>query len=69
MRKYNLYELIEVWKGCSQEFKMSKNDEREKIDSIIFKSLVWSLRVLTYTRPNIIFGVGLMSRFLETPKH
>jgi len=48
---------------------MSKNDEREKIDSIIFKSLVWSLRVLTYTRPNIMFGVGLMSTFLETPKH
>jgi hypothetical protein len=48
---------------------MSKNDEREKIDSIIFKSLVWSLRVLTNTRPNIIFRVGLMSRFLETPKY
>jgi len=46
---------------------MSNNNEGEKINSITFKSLVESLRYLTCTRPNIIFGVGLVSRFMKTP--
>jgi hypothetical protein len=37
--------------------KMSKNDEKEKINSTTFKSLVRSLRNLTCTCPNILFGV------------
>jgi len=37
--------------------KMSKNDKGEKINSTTFKSLVRSLRNLTCTRPNILFGV------------
>jgi hypothetical protein len=47
--------------------KMSKNDERKKINSTTFKSLVGSLRYFTCTHPDIVFGVGLMSRFIETP--
>jgi hypothetical protein len=46
---------------------MSKNDEGEKINSTTFKSLVGSLRYLSCTRLNILYGVGLMSRFMETP--
>jgi hypothetical protein len=79
----NLYESREVCKGGSQEVqdewlcrvntlvecgvKMSNNNEGEKINSITLKSLVESLRYLTCTRPNIIFGVGLVSRFMKTP--
>ena len=33
-----------------------------------FKSLVGSLRYLTITRPDIVYGVGLVSRYIETPK-
>jgi hypothetical protein len=46
---------------------MSKNDEIKKINSTTFKSLVGSLRYFTCTHPDIVFGVGLMSRFIETP--
>jgi hypothetical protein len=46
---------------------MSKNDEGEKINSTTFKSLVGSLRYLTCTRPNILYGVGLVSKFMEIP--
>jgi len=46
---------------------MSKNDEGEKINSTTFKSLVGSLRYMTFTRPDILFRVRLMSRFMETP--
>jgi hypothetical protein len=46
---------------------MLKNDEGEKINSTTFKSLVGSLRYMTCTRPNILYEVGLVTRFMETP--
>jgi hypothetical protein len=46
---------------------MSKNDEWEKLNSTRFKSLVGSLRYLACTRLNILYGVGLVSWFMETP--
>jgi len=46
--------------------KMSKIDEGEKINSTTFKSFVESLRYLTYTHSDILFEVGLVSRFMET---
>lgn len=46
--------------------KMSKHDG-EKVDPTLFKSLVGSLRYLTCTRSNILFGVGLVSRYMESP--
>ncbi|KAL0402493.1 UNVERIFIED_CONTAM: Retrovirus-related Pol polyprotein from transposon RE1 [Sesamum latifolium] len=46
---------------------LSKDDGARKIDSTIFQSLVGSLRYLTCTRPDILFVVGLVSRFMENP--
>ncbi|XP_028063233.1 uncharacterized protein LOC114266532 [Camellia sinensis] len=37
------------------------------VDPTYFKSLVGSLRYLTCTRPYILYGVGLISRYMETP--
>ncbi|GJU04481.1 retrovirus-related pol polyprotein from transposon TNT 1-94 [Tanacetum coccineum] len=47
--------------------KPSKYDGRKKVDSILFNSLVGSLRYLTCTRPDILFAIGLISRFIEEP--
>jgi hypothetical protein len=47
--------------------KMLKNDEKEKINFTTLKSLVGSLRYLTCTHLDIFFGVGLVSRFIDTP--
>jgi hypothetical protein len=38
----------------------------KKINFTTFKSLVRSLRYLTCTRPDILYGVRLVSRFMET---
>lgn len=35
----------------------------------MFKSLVGSLRYLCNSRPDISFGVGLISRFMDDPRH
>ncbi|KAL0320408.1 UNVERIFIED_CONTAM: Retrovirus-related Pol polyprotein from transposon RE1 [Sesamum radiatum] len=47
--------------------KLSKDDGARKVDSTTFRSLVGSLRYLTCTRPDILFAVGLVSRFMENP--
>ena len=33
----------------------------------LFKSLIGSLRYLTITRPDIVCGVGFLSRYMEEP--
>ena len=47
--------------------KLSKFEESEKVDPTYFKSLVGSLRYLTCTRPDILYSVGLVSRYMEAP--
>ncbi|KAK2978513.1 hypothetical protein RJ640_023759 [Escallonia rubra] len=47
--------------------KLSKKDIGEKVDPTFFKSLVGSLGYLTCTRPDILFGIGLISRYMEAP--
>ncbi|KAF2325091.1 hypothetical protein GH714_022717 [Hevea brasiliensis] len=38
--------------------KLSTFDSEEKVDSNLFKSLMRSLRYLTFSRPDILFAVG-----------
>lgn len=45
--------------------KLSKNDERERVDSTLFRILVGNLRYLTYIMPNILYFVRLVSRHME----
>ncbi|KAG6405608.1 hypothetical protein SASPL_133200 [Salvia splendens] len=51
--------------AIGQELK--KHDGEAEVDPTYFKSLVGSLRYLTCTRPDILYGVGLISRYMETP--
>ena len=48
--------------------KLSKDDEGSIVDPMLFKRLVGNLMYLTTTRPNIRYGVSLISRFMESPK-
>jgi hypothetical protein len=48
--------------------KSSKEDKGSKVDPTLFKRLVDNLMYLTTTRPDIMYGVSLISRFMETPK-
>ena len=47
--------------------KLSKDDEAEKVDLTLFKSLIGSLWHLKCTRPYILYAIGLVSRYMKTP--
>ncbi|KAM1556532.1 hypothetical protein TB2_040114 [Malus domestica] len=47
--------------------KLTKHDQGESVDPTFFKSLVGSLHYLTCTRPDILYVVGLISRYMENP--
>ncbi|KAG9450495.1 hypothetical protein H6P81_010460 [Aristolochia fimbriata] len=48
--------------------RLKQDSEEEAVNPTLFKSLVGSLRYLTFTRPDIMFAVGLVSRFMEQPR-
>ena len=50
------------------DLKLSKDDEGSTVDPTLFKRLIGSLMYLTATRPDIMYGVSLISIFMELPK-
>ena len=47
--------------------RLSKNDAGTKVDATLFKQVVGCLMYLTTTRPNLMYGVCLISRFMSSP--
>ena len=48
--------------------KLSKEDKGPTVNPSLYKKLVGSLMYLIATRPNIMYGVNFISRFMESPK-
>ena len=48
--------------------RLTKEVQEVEVDQNLYRSLVGSLMYLTNTRPDIIFAVSKISRFMESPK-
>jgi hypothetical protein len=48
--------------------RLTKEGEGDLVNPTYYKSIVGCLRYLTCTRPDILFGVGLVSRYMERPR-
>ena len=67
LKKFKMLDYNTVNTPMEFGMKLSRFDEGHIEDPTSFKSLVGSLRYLTCTRPDILFAVGVISRFMEAP--
>jgi hypothetical protein len=68
LKRFNMMNSKETPTCVIMGLKLSKEDKWSKVDPTLFKRLVGSLMYLTTTRPDIMYGVSLISRFMKTPK-
>lgn len=68
LKKFNMKDCKSVLTPVAEKMKLSKDEGGENVNVTTYKSLIGSLRYLVATRPDISFGVGLLSRFMEEPK-
>ncbi|XP_070050047.1 uncharacterized mitochondrial protein AtMg00810-like [Nicotiana tomentosiformis] len=67
LKKFNMLDCNPVNTPMESGTKLSKFNEGEKVDPTFFKSLVGNLRYLTCTMQDILFAIGVVSRFMEAP--
>ena len=48
--------------------KLTKNDDELVVNSTLYKQMVGILMYLNATRPNFMYVVSIISRFMESPK-
>ena len=48
--------------------KLRKDDDGSTVDPTLLKRLVGSLMYLTKTRLDVMFGVNMISRFMDSPQ-
>jgi len=51
-----------------ERLKLTKASTAAKVDATLYRSIIGGLRYLVYTRPDIVFAVGYISRFMDDPR-
>ncbi|WVZ06357.1 hypothetical protein V8G54_019703 [Vigna mungo] len=67
LARFNMMECNAVKNPIVSGMKLSKNDAGPKADATLYKQAVGSLMYLTTTRPDLMYVVSLISRFMENP--
>lgn len=67
IKKYGMENCNSVRNSIVPGQKLTKAGSGEAVDSTEFKQLIGSLRYLTATRPDLIYSVNLVSRYMESP--
>ncbi|XP_050908831.1 uncharacterized mitochondrial protein AtMg00810-like [Lathyrus oleraceus] len=67
LKKFKMDDVNPVGTLMECGSKLSKHENKEIVDPTLYKSLVGSLRYLTSTRSDILYDVGVVSRYMEAP--
>ncbi|KAL8128006.1 hypothetical protein AgCh_014799 [Apium graveolens] len=65
LQKFRMENANPVSTPCITGLKLSKEGEGKLVNSAMFRSLVGNLMYLTSTRPDIMYAVSLVSRFMQ----
>ncbi|XP_022151647.1 uncharacterized protein LOC111019555 [Momordica charantia] len=65
LKRFNMEECKSVNTPMVQKEKLQKDDEEDPTDENVYRSLVGCLMYLTSTKPDIMYTVSVLSRFLH----
>eukprot|EP00253_Pinus_taeda_P022328 PITA_22328 len=68
LERFNMQDSKAAITPTVMGLKLSKEDSSKDFNPSLYKSIVGSLMYLTTTRPDIMFAISLISRFMERPK-
>eukprot|EP00253_Pinus_taeda_P006688 PITA_06688 len=68
LSRFNMQERKAAITPTVMGLKLSREDNIKDFDPSLYKSIVGSLMYLTTFRPDIMYAVSLISRFMERPK-
>lgn len=68
LKKFRMYDCNPVKTPVEVGTKLCKEGDNAHVDPSLFKQIVGTLRYLTCTRPDIAYGVGLISKFQQSPR-
>lgn len=65
LKKFNMEECKPTATPMNQKEKFCKEDEAERVDERLYRSIIGCLMYLTATRPDIMYAVSLLSRYMH----
>ena len=68
LKKFKMEHSKPISTPVEEKLKLTRESDGKRIDSTQYKNLIGSLRYLTTTRPYIVYGVGLLNRYMEEPR-
>ena len=68
-RLFRMVNCSPISRPMTMGTKLSREDNEIEFDSTQFRKLVGSLMYLTTTRPDIMYTVSVISRFMDSPKN
>ncbi|OIT28784.1 retrovirus-related pol polyprotein from transposon tnt 1-94, partial [Nicotiana attenuata] len=67
LKKFGMENCKAMNTPMNQKEKLRKDDGAEKVDESYFRSIIGCLMYLTATRPDILYAVSVLSRFMHCP--
>ena len=68
LKRFNMDQCNKVDTPMEGNLKLDTGDHEASVDATLFRQLVGCLRFVYHSRPEISYGVGLVSRFMSNPK-
>ena len=68
LKKFRMVDCNSADTPTATGVNLVKDPNEEEVDVTLYRQMVGSLRYLCCTRPNLLYVVGLISRYMENPE-